>query len=295
MESVRTVKGKLLGIIELIKFEHSIFALPFAMIALFMVYDGRLPDPVKTFWIIMAMISARSAAMAFNRIADYGYDSRNPRTSTRPLQARKVSLREAWIFTVIATFIFVFSAAMLNWTAFWLSFTVLPVLFGYSYTKRFSAFSHLILGLNLGVSAMGAWVGVTSYVSFTSILLCGGITFWVAGFDIFYALQDIDFDRQEGLVSIPVRIGPDKALTVALIFHIVAIVFFISAGVSGHLGSIFYGGLAVIAAILFYEHWLVAKRGLSHINIAFFTLNGVVSILFFCFTMADILIRKHIE
>jgi 4-hydroxybenzoate polyprenyltransferase len=240
------------------------------------------------------MISARSAAMAFNRIADYGYDSRNPRTSKRPLQARKVSLREAWVFTVIATLLFVFSAAMLNWTAFWLSFTVLPVLFGYSYTKRFSALSHLILGLNLGVSAMGAWVGVTAYVSPTSILLCGGITFWVAGFDIFYALQDIEFDRQEGLVSIPVRLGPDKALTIALIFHIISLVFFIAAGISWRLGSIFYGGLAVITAILFYEHWLVAKRGLTHINMAFFTLNGVVSILFFCFTMADILMKKNI-
>ncbi|MBA4390306.1 MAG: 4-hydroxybenzoate octaprenyltransferase [Syntrophus sp. (in: bacteria)] len=293
MESVRTVKGKFLGIIELIKFEHSIFALPFAMIALFMVYDGRLPDPVKTFWIILAMISARSAAMAFNRIADYGYDSRNPRTSTRPLQARKVSLKEAWVFTVMATFIFVFSAAMLNRTAFWLSFTVLPVLFGYSYTKRFSALSHLILGLNLGVSAMGAWVGVTAYVAPTSILLCAGITFWVAGFDIFYALQDIEFDKKEGLISIPVRLGPDRARTVALIFHIIALAFFISAGVSWQLGSIFYGGLTVIAIILFSEHWLVAKRGLTHINMAFFTLNGVVSILFFCFTMADILIRKN--
>lgn len=294
MESVRTVKGKFLGIIELIKFEHSIFALPFAMIALFMVYDGRLPDPVKTFWIILAMISARSAAMAFNRIADYGYDSRNPRTSTRPLQAKKVSLREAWIFTVVATFIFVLSAAMLNWTAFWLSFTVLPVLFGYSYTKRFSALSHLILGLNLGVSTMGAWVSVTAYVAPTSILLCAGITFWVAGFDIFYALQDIEFDKKEGLTSIPVRLGPDRARTVALIFHIIALAFFISAGVFWQLGGIFYGGLTIIAIILFSEHWLVAKRGLAHINMAFFTLNGVVSILFFCFTMADILISKNI-
>lgn len=293
MGSVRAVKGKFLGIIELIKFEHSIFALPFAMIALFMVYDGQLPDPIKTFWIVVAMVSARSAAMAFNRIADYNYDSRNPRTSTRPLQARKVSLREAWVFTIAATLIFVFSAAMLNWTAFWLSFTVLPVLFGYSYTKRFSSLSHLILGLNLGVSAMGAWVGVTAYVSPTSILLCAGITFWVAGFDIFYALQDIEFDKKEGLVSIPVRIGPDKARVVALMFHIIALVFFISAGITRQLGGIFYGGLAIIAIILFYEHWLVAKRGLTHINMAFFTLNGVVSILFFCFTMADILIRKN--
>ncbi len=295
MGSTRTLKTKCLSLIELVKFEHTIFALPFAMIALIMVYKGHLPDPLKTFWIVLAMVGARSAAMAFNRLADYTYDAKNPRTDKRPLQMRKITLAEAWIFTFLATAAFVFSAAMLNRTAFLLSFPVLPVLFGYSYMKRFSALSHLVLGFNLGLSTMGVWVAVTGHVSFTSILLCGGVTFWVAGFDILYALQDVDFDRREGLKSVPVGLGPGKSLAVAFMCHVATIVFFLMAGRSEHLGGVFYLGLAVIASILFCEHWLVKKRGLAQINLAFFTLNGAVSILFFCFSLADMLITRTLS
>lgn len=278
---------------ELIKFEHTIFALPFAMIALIMVYDGHVPDPKKTFWIVLAMVSARSAAMAFNRIADYVYDAKNPRTEMRPLQTRRLTVKEAWIFTICATAVFIFSAAMLNWSAFWLSFVALFVLFGYSYIKRFSSLSHLVLGFSLGMSTGGVWIAVTGYLSLTSLLLCGGVTFWVAGFDIFYALQDVDFDKRECLKSLPVRLGTKRALVAAFLFHVATVFFFLLAGLSEHMGGVFYLGIAIIALILFFEHWLVLKRGLAHINMAFFTLNGVVSVLFFCFSLADILISNN--
>ncbi|MBA4419213.1 MAG: 4-hydroxybenzoate octaprenyltransferase [Syntrophus sp. (in: bacteria)] len=291
MESIRTLGRKLAGVLELIKFEHSIFALPFAVMSLFMVYGGT-PDFTKTWWIIVCMVSARSASMSFNRIVDFAYDLKNPRTRERPLQTGKVSTREAWIFTVLMSLLFVASAWMLNRMAFILSFTTFPLLFGYSFTKRFFPFSHLILGLSLGLSPLGVWVAVTETLPLVSLLLCGGVTFWVAGFDVIYALQDVEFDIQEGLVSIPVRFGIKKALDFALLFHIIAVIFFASAGIAGHMGMVFYGGLILVTAFLCYEHLLVRKHGLSRINMAFFTINGVVSILFALFSVADIFIRK---
>jgi 4-hydroxybenzoate polyprenyltransferase len=291
MESVRTVGGKFTGIIELIKFEHSIFALPFAMMALFMVYGG-LPELTKTCWIVVAMVSARSASMAFNRIVDYAYDLKNPRTSGRPLQSGKVSGREAWVFTVVMSAIFIMSAWMLNRLAFGLAFVVIPVLFGYSFLKRFTSFSHLILGLSLGLSPMGVWVAVAEKVSLVSVLLCLGVTFWVAGFDIFYALQDVEFDKKEGLKSIPAKFGVKKSLDIAVVFHAVTVAMFVAAGAEGGMGAIYYGGLAVIAAFLAYEHKTVRVHGLEKINMAFFTVNGMVSILFFVFSVVDIYVRS---
>ena len=291
MESVRTVGGKLTGIIELIKFEHSIFALPFAMMALFMVYGG-LPELIKTCWIVVAMVSARSASMAFNRIVDYSYDLRNPRTSGRPLQSGKVSGKEAWVFTAVMSVIFLLAAWMLNRLAFGLAFTVLPVLFGYSFLKRFTAFSHLILGLSLGISPMGVWVAVDERVSLVSVLLCLGVTFWVAGFDVFYALQDVEFDKEEGLKSIPASFGVRKSLDIAVVFHIITMGMFTAAGAAGGMGAVYFTGLAVIAAFLAYEHRTVRVRGLEKINMAFFTMNGLVSILFFLFSVVDIYVRR---
>ncbi|MDR2019066.1 MAG: putative 4-hydroxybenzoate polyprenyltransferase [Syntrophobacterales bacterium] len=291
MESVRAVGGKITGIIELIKFEHSIFALPFAMMTLFMVYGGT-PELTKTCWIVVAMVSARSASMCFNRIVDYTYDLKNPRTSERPLQSGKVSGIEAWIFTVVMSVIFLASAWMLNGLAFGLAFAVLPVLLGYSFLKRFTVFSHLILGVSLGLSPMGVWVAVTETVSLVSVLLCLGVTFWVAGFDVFYALQDVEFDKKEGLSSIPARFGVEKSLSIAVVFHILTMGMFVAAGALGGMGAVYYLGLAVIAAFLAYEHRTVRARGLEKINMAFFTVNGIVSILFFMFSALDIYVRK---
>ncbi len=291
MESARTLGGKVRGLVELIKFEHSIFALPFALMALFMVYGG-FPAPGKTCWIIVCMVSARSASMAFNRIVDYGYDMRNPRTSQRPLQSGKVRIREAWVFTILMTALFIVSSAMLNSLAFYLSFVAMPVLLGYSFMKRFSALSHIVLGMALGLSPVGVWVAVDERITLLSVLLGFGVTFWVAGFDVLYALQDVEFDKREGLVSIPVRFGVGKALVIAFVFHVVTICLFAAAGIIGSMGPVFFSGLAVVAAILFYEHYLVRKHGLSHINMAFFTMNGIVSILFFAFSVADVFLGR---
>jgi 4-hydroxybenzoate polyprenyltransferase len=291
MESVRTVGGRLTGIIELIKFEHSIFALPFAMMALFMVYGGT-PELTKTCWIIACMVSARSASMSFNRIVDYAYDLKNPRTSRRPLQAGKVSVREAWVFTILMSVAFVLCASMLNRLTFVLSFTVLPVLFGYSYTKRFFTFSHLVLGLSLGLSPVGVWVAVAGRISLVSVLLCMAVTFWVAGFDVIYALQDLEFDRRERLRSIPVSYGAKTALHIAALFHIITVFFFVFSGIAGHMGLLYYLGLAIISGFLFYEHQSVRKYGLTKINTAFFTMNGMVSILFFVFSVTDIFVGR---
>jgi len=294
MEPIRSLKKKLAGIIELIKFEHSIFALPFAMIALFMVYDGT-PDPVKTFWIIVCMVSARSASMAFNRLADYSLDLKNPRTMQRPLQAGKVSIIEAWLFTISMTVLFVLAARMLNNLAFVLSFTVIPFLLGYSFTKRFTFLSHFLLGLMLGLSPVGVWVAVKENIPVVSIILCLAVTFWVAGFDIIYALQDIDFDKQESLASIPARFGVPKALFIAFALHTVTIIFFILTGLMQHMGILYYTGICLIGVFLFYEHVMVWKYGLSRINMAFFTINGVVSIAFFVFSVGDIYLRRFLR
>ena len=291
MESVRTLGGKATGFVELIKFEHSIFALPFAMMSLFMVYRG-VPDPVKTCWIIACMVSARSASMAFNRIVDYAYDLKNPRTSQRPLQSGKVKIREAWVFTLVMSVLFVASAGMLNTLAFGLSIAVLPLLFGYSFTKRFFSFSHVVLGMTLGISPMGVWVAVAGRISLVSFLLFMAVTFWVAGFDLFYALQDREFDAEEGLMSVPVRYGVAKTLDIAVLFHCLTVLLFVFAGVAGHMGMIYHGGLAVISAILAYEHITVRRCGLTRINTAFFTMNGIVSILFFIFSVADIFVAQ---
>jgi 4-hydroxybenzoate polyprenyltransferase len=292
MESARALGGKLSGIVELIKFEHSIFALPFAMMSLFMVYGG-LPDLKKTLWIILCMVCARSASMSFNRIVDFSYDLKNPRTSSRPLQSGRVTMREAWFFTILMSILFVLSAAMLNRVAFILSFAVLPLLLGYSYTKRFTFLSHLILGFTLGCSPIAVWIAVRESISSVSVLLCIGVTFWVAGFDVFYAMQDTDFDRRERLMSIPARFGTGTALATALIFHIITLIFFVLAGMAGKMGFVYYLGLVLIFFFLFYEHLTVRKYGLSRINMAFFTMNGVVSIAFFLFSVADIFITRR--
>ncbi len=294
MEPVRSLKKKLAGIIELIKFEHSIFALPFAMMALFMVYDGT-PDPVRTFWIIVCMVSARSASMAFNRLADYSLDLKNPRTMQRPLQAGKVSITEAWVFTISMTILFVLSARMLNNLAFILSFTVIPFLLGYSFTKRFTFLSHFLLGLMLGLSPVGVWVAVKENIPAVSIILCLAVTFWVAGFDIIYALQDIDFDKEESLASIPARFGVPKALFIAFVLHAGTIIFFILTGLMQNMGILYYTGICLIGFFLFYEHVMVWKYGLSRINMAFFTINGIVSMAFFVFSVGDIYLRRFLR
>jgi 4-hydroxybenzoate polyprenyltransferase len=285
------MKGKIAAVAELIKFEHSIFALPFAMMALFLVYRG-LPEAGTTVRIIIAMVSGRSASMAFNRIADFYYDSRNPRTAGRPLQKKKLSLLEAWIFTVLMSALFIFCAWTFNPLAFGLSFPALALLLGYSFTKRFTWLSHLVLGFCLGSAPPAVWIAVKGYVSPASLLFCAGVTFWVGGFDVLYSLQDYDFDRRQGLKSIPACFGIAPSLAIAAAFHGVAVLTFVLAGVEAGLGPLYQAGAFVTAIFLAYEHLVVRRYGLSRIDLAFFTVNGFVSIVFFLFAVADIFVFR---
>lgn len=290
MEHVRTLRGKILSVMELIKFEHSVFALPFVALSLFVVYKGT-PDLSTTIWIVICMVSARSASMAFNRIVDYRYDLLNPRTSGRPLQAGKVSLKGAWFFTLIMTAVFVVSAGMLNRITFLLAFVLLVVLFSYSFLKRITWLSHLVLGLSLGCGPAAVWLSVYGTVSTMSVLLGVGVTLWVAGFDIIYAIQDYEFDLKAGLHSIPARFGIDTGLAVSRLFHGLTVTLFALAGVAGEMGVLYYVGLLFIAAFLSYEHKLVKDHGLSRIDAAFFTVNGLVSIVFAVFSIIDVYVR----
>ena len=291
MESVRTLGKKLTGFMELVKFEHTIFALPFALMALVMSSNG-IPELTKTFWILVCMVSARSASMAFNRIVDYRYDLKNKRTHQRPLQTKRVSLREAWILTVATALVYLLGAAMLNRLAVILSFPVLAVLLGYSYTKRFTYLSHFVLGFSLGCAPVAVWVAVTATIPFVSLLLCAAVTFWVGGFDIVYSIQDYEFDRRERLRSFPARFGISEAFTAARYCHMVSMAFFILTGIYGGMGFFYYIGLLLIGSVLTYEHHILEKHGLSRIDMAFFTLNGIVSIFFFIFSVADIFVRR---
>lgn len=292
MGPVRTIGSKILHFKELVKFEHSVFALPYVLMSLFLVFDGSI-DMRTTLWVIACMISARSAAMSFNRIADYHYDRKNLRTSGRPLQTGKVRLAEAWVFTVVIAGVFVFSSWMLNMPSFLLSFVALTVLFGYSFMKRLTWLSHWVLGICLGLGPVGVWVAVRADIEPAGILLGAGVALWVAGFDIIYATQDRDFDRKEGLRSIPSRFGISNALVISRFCHVAAAGIFLSAGIVSHMGFYYYIGLFCIALCLFYEHLVLKKHGLSRINEAFFTVNGAVSVLFFLFSVIDILFYRR--
>lgn len=292
MGPVRTIGSKILHFKELVKFEHSVFALPYVLMSLFLVFDGSI-DMRTTLWVIACMISARSAAMSFNRIADYHYDRKNLRTSGRPLQTGKVKLAEAWVFTITMAGIFVFSSWMLNMPSFFLSFVALTVLFGYSFMKRLTWLSHWILGICLGLGPVGVWVAVRADIEPAGILLGAGVALWVTGFDIIYATQDRDFDRKEGLRSIPSRFGIGNALIISRLCHAASAGMFLAAGIVSHMGFYYHTGLFCIALCLFYEHMILIKHGLSRINEAFFTVNGAVSVLFFIFSVIDILFYRR--
>lgn len=293
MEPVRTIGSKILHFTELVKFEHSVFALPYVLMSLFLVFDGNV-EMRTTLWVIACMISARSAAMSFNRIADFHFDRKNKRTSGRPLQTGKVKLAEAWVFTVIMALAFVFSSWMLNMPSFILSFVALSVLFGYSFMKRLTWLSHWVLGICLGLGPVGVWVAVRADIEPVGILLGAGVALWVAGFDIIYATQDQDFDREEGLRSIPSRFGTGNALIISRFCHIVTVGMFLAAGFVSDMGPYYYAGLFCVTLCLFYEHLILKKHGLSRINEAFFTVNGAVSVLFFLFSVIDILFYRRL-
>jgi 4-hydroxybenzoate polyprenyltransferase len=277
--------------LEMIKWEHSIFALPFALCGA-MLAAGGFPTEHQLVWIIVAMIAARSAAMAFNRLADASIDAANPRTRTRALPAGHLSPAFVATFVVVSSAIFIFAASQLNRLTLWLSPVALAVLLLYSYTKRFTRWSHLVLGFALGIAPAAAWIAVRGSLDPRILLLTAAVMFWVGGFDVLYACQDFDFDRDAGLHSIPRFLGIGHALWIARVFHLAMLALLIALLWFFALGKLAIAGVVVVAALLAYEHSLVSSDDLGRLNAAFFTMNGVISVLFFVFVAGDLLLRK---
>jgi 4-hydroxybenzoate polyprenyltransferase len=280
------MSNRIRTVLEMIKFEHSVFALPFALTgallaARFTSHDW--PSWKQIVWIIVAMVAARSAAMTINRIADVRYDKANPRTAQRALATGKLSASFAWIFTITAITVFLFAAWQLNPLALKLAPGALAILFFYSYTKRFTNWSHLFLGFALGISPAAAWIAVTGNLDLRMLILCAAVTLWVGGFDVLYACQDVEFDRNAGLFSVPKRFGIPTALVIARIMHVGVVVLLAWLAASFTLPWPAWIGIAVVATLLAYEHSLVKPDDLSKLDAAFFTMNGYISISFLLF------------
>jgi 4-hydroxybenzoate polyprenyltransferase len=276
----------------MIKWEHSVFALPFALCGAMLAANG-LPEVHQLVWIIIAMVAARSAAMAFNRLADVSMDAANPRTRTRALPAKELTPQFVSSFVVVSCAIFVFAASQLNRLALLLSPVALAVVLLYSYTKRFTRWSHLVLGLALGIAPAAAWIAVRGTLDPRILLLTAAVTFWVGGFDVLYSCQDYDFDRQTGLHSVPRYCGIARALWIARLFHLLMLLLLITLVLAFGLGKLALAGIVVVALLLVYEHSLVSADDLSRLNAAFFTMNGVISVLFFFFIAGDLLLRQR--
>jgi len=275
----------------MIKWEHSVFALPFALCGA-MLAAGGLPTLHQVVWIIVAMVAARSAAMAFNRLADASIDAANPRTSARALPTGQLTPAFVATFVVVSSVVFIAAAAELNRLALGLSPVALAVLLLYSYTKRFTRWSHLVLGFALGIAPSAAWIAVRGSLDPRILLLTAAVTFWVAGFDVLYACQDFDFDRSSGLQSIPRYLGISRALWVARAFHVIMLLLLAAVLVTFGMGKLAIAGVAVVAVLLAYEHSLVSAGDLRKLNAAFFTMNGVISVVFFVFVAGDLLLRR---
>ena len=280
-----TALSKLRVLLEMIKWEHTVFALPFA-------YAGMLAAPVPfSLWnlvgITVAMIGARTAAMTLNRIIDAKMDAKNPRTANRAIPRGLIGLREAWIFTGVAIALLVVATLFLApitrvlWPLVVLGFVIYP------YTKRFTWFCHLVLGMANGLAPGAAWVAVTGEISWTPALIWAGAALWVAGFDVIYALLDRDFDLKNRVNSLPARFGVGPALVVSRVWHALSVAFLVAFGVAAGLGLVYYLGVVVVAWLLFYEHSLVRKDDLSKLDMAFFTMNGVISLIFFAFVLLN--------
>ena len=273
-------------LLDMIKFEHTLFALPFALLSLFLASDG-LPSPRTLGWVLAAMVGARSTAMAMNRIADRRIDAENPRTRMRHLPAGLVSARAAWAFAIAMAALLVLAAWRLNPLAFALSPVALAVVWSYSWTKRFTWASHLWLGVSLALAPLGAWIAVRGALDALPLWLGAGVVFWVAGFDTIYACQDADFDRAHGLFSLPARLGTRGALRVARSFHGLMLLVFAAVGILFHFGWVYAAGLSCVTALVIVQHALVRSSDLRHIDVAFFNVNSIVGVLLMTFTLAD--------
>jgi 4-hydroxybenzoate polyprenyltransferase len=285
-------KSRIRVVLEMIKFEHSLFALPFALVGALLAARAQagLPTWRQILWIVVAMVGARSAAMTMNRIADREYDRRNPRTANRALPTGELSVGFAWAFTVLASAVLVIAAWQLNRLTLELSPVALLILFFYSYTKRFTSWSHFVLGFCLGISPAAAWIAIRGSLDARMLILCAAVTLWVGGFDVLYACQDVEFDRTEGLHSIPRKLGIAKALLFARAMHVVMVGLLAWLAWGFHLAWPAWAGIAAVAALLAYEHSLVKPNDLSKMNAAFFAVNGYISLLFLLFWGAAVVV-----
>lgn len=274
---------------RMIKFEHSLFALPFAFTSMFIASNG-LPPLRIVLWVILAMVSARSAAMGLNRLIDAEIDKRNPRTQNRDLPAGNITKTVTFFYIIASLAIYFFAAFMLNKLAFMLSPIPVLIFILYSYSKRFTNLCHVILGLALGLAPLCAWVAVTGSVSVTPLIICFGVVAWVAGFDILYAIQDIDIDKKEGLFSIPAAVGVSGSLLISRILHALAFLLFLLLTSAADLGYIYIVGIFLSGAFMVYENTLVSKDDLSKLNMAFFNINAYISITIAIFTLIDRLV-----
>ncbi len=274
--------------LEMIKFQHTLFALPFALLSAF-VYARGVPPWTTLLWIVLAMIGARSAAMAFNRLLDARIDARNPRTATRAIPAGLVSSKFVALFTLSSIALFLGACAALNPLALFLSPVALLIILGYSAMKRFTALSHLVLGLALAIAPAGAAVAVTATLPSSVLPLCAAILVWTAGFDILYSMQDLEFDRSAGLHSIPSRFGVRRAFVIARMLHLLAVVFFAAFGWVNGLGVFYFAGVAAAAGLLLWQHSIISPGDIRRIDAAFFTANGILAVVMFVAGACDIL------
>ncbi len=276
--------------LSMIKFAHTVFALPFALLSAVLAAGGIPPLP-KLFWILVAMVGARSAAMSFNRIADRDVDAQNPRTASRELPSGVLSVRFTAFFCAASAALFVFAAAQLNRLCLVLSPVALAIVLGYSLTKRFTSLSHVVLGVSLAIAPVGAWIAVTGTLSPLPVALALAVVFWVAGFDVIYSLQDEAFDREQGLKSLPAHLGNRRALLYSALFHAAALVFLLAAFLLSGGGLLFGLGVVLAGVFLVRQHAIVKPGDLSRVDAAFFTANGWLSIVFFACGAADVLSR----
>ena len=276
---------------RMVKFEHTLFALPFALAAAAIAARGHGLSVARLLGIVVAMAGARTAAMGFNRIVDRHFDAKNPRTARREIPTGAISLRAAWALTLAAAAVFVLAAAALGPLCLALSPIALLLLFGYSYTKRFTALCHLFLGLAIASGPAGAWIAVRGDFGWAPGLLMLAVGCWIAGFDVLYALSDRDFDRATGLHSIPARLGIPGALAVSALLHVVTVVALFALASTAHLGVPYLLGVGLVTGLLVYEHAIVRPNDLSRLDVAFFNLNGYVSVAFFVATLVDVLAR----
>ncbi|MGF7185596.1 4-hydroxybenzoate polyprenyltransferase [Desulfitispora alkaliphila] len=283
-------KNKFLVFLEMIKFEHTIFALPFAYLGAFMAVGG-LPPVDKLFWITVAMVGARTAAMALNRLIDRHIDKLNPRTAQRAIPSGAISTIEVWAYTIISFAVLFLAATMLNPLCVKLMPIAVFVLVIYSYMKRISWTCHIVLGIAIGLAPLGSWVAITGKINLPGVILAIAVASWVAGFDIIYSCQDWEFDKENKLHSIPVEFGLEKALIISKLFHIIAPAMFVIIGLIMNFGIIYYVGVLIAISLLLYEHSLVRPNDLTKIDMAFFNMNGYLSVVMFVFTLIDLIIK----